>query len=462
MQSLLGLFYVQLFQNLSDISGFFMLSKLFNPKTIAVVGASNKPGKIGYTIMRNLLHNSRARQLFPINIDSPKILGLRAYKKVSDIPIKKLDLLVIAVPKASVLNVLKDSAKKNTKFAVIISSGFKEAGDLQTEEAIIKFAKRNKIRIIGPNVLGVYSADSGLDTLFLSLTAQPRPKLGKISLISQSGTVGAILMFEFEKNKIGLNKFISYGNASDINECDLINALNKDENTDVICAYIEEIIDGKRFIDLMRRQKKPIIMLKAGKSKKGSQSVKSHTGNLAGDSSVYSGIMKQFNIIDAETVNDLVNYAKVQGLKQIRDVTIITNGGGYGILLSDHLEQYGVPIKDLSSKLKTNLKKNLPFGVSVRNPIDIMGDADADRYIDAIRLTKRETDTYIIILLGQVSTIDRENVQKLYNYCTTLNKNIIFISTEDEYTKLLENKYLVFQYPQSLARALKIKLKSKP
>ncbi|PIU21965.1 MAG: CoA-binding protein [Candidatus Diapherotrites archaeon CG08_land_8_20_14_0_20_30_16] len=436
-----------------------MLEKLFNPKTLAVVGASNKPGKIGFSIMQNLLHYNVHRKLFPVNIDCPQILGLKAYPKVSDLPLKELDLVIIAIPKPFVIDVLKDCAKKKTKFAVIISAGFKEAGDLHSEQELVQIARKTKIRIVGPNTLGIFDNFNKLDCLFLSITAQKRPKLGNVSLISQSGTVGAILIEQFEKNKVGLNKFVSYGNACDVNECDLLEYLNKDKHTKIIAFYVEEIIDGKRFIKILRKQKKPIVALKAGRSKKGSQSVQSHTGNLAGDSSVYSGIFKQFNILNAENVTDLVNFSKSQNIKSIKNTTIITNGGGYGILLSDHFEQYNIPILELAEKTKSALKKVMPFGVGTKNPIDIMGDADSNRYIQAIELTKKETDTYIIVLLGQTTTITKEGVIELANYLKRLNKNIVFISTEDRYTEILENDFLVFEFPEELARAISVRVK---
>ncbi len=428
------------------------MNELFNPESVAVIGASNKQGKIGYTILKNIL-NSR-KQIYPINLNEKIVLGLKAYPSLKNIPIKQLDLAIIAVPKEYVFDVLKDCAKKKTKYVIIISSGFKEAGDLISENKLKEFAKKNKIRIVGPNVLGIFDNYNNLDTLFLSTEAQKRPKRGKISLISQSGTVGGILINQFEKKNIGLNKFVSYGNACDINECDLIEYLNKDNNTDVIACYIEEVINGKRFVEILRKQKKPIIILKAGKSKKGSQSVQSHTGNLAGDYSVYKGIFNQFKVINANTVNDLVNYSAIISKKPITDITIITNGGGYGILLSDYFEEFNIPILELSEKVRNQLKKYLPLGVSVKNPIDLMGDSDCKRYLTAINLTKSISNTYVIILLGQVSTINKEEVIKLKLELEKLNKNIFFISTMQEYTKILQESFLVFEFPEDLAKSL--------
>lgn len=428
------------------------MNSLFNPKTIALIGASNVKGKIGNSILTNLLFSKK--QIYPINLNEKKVLGLNAYPSLKDIPIKELDLAIIAVPKKFVFDVLKDCAFKKTKYVIIISSGFKEAGDIDSELKIKNFAKKNKIKIIGPNVLGIFDNYSNLDTLFLSRSAQKRPKKGKISLISQSGTVGGILFNQFEKKNIGLNKFVSYGNACDINECDLIEYLNKDINTDVIACYIEEVIDGKRFVEILRKQKKPLIILKSGKSKKGSQSVQSHTGNLAGDYSVYNGIFNQFNIVSANTVKELVNYSAVITKPQIKNVTIITNGGGYGILLSDYFENYNIPILELSEIQKEKLKKALPLGVGLKNPIDVMGDANCERYLTAINLTKSFTDTYIIILLGQVSTINKDEVLKLNSELKKLNKNIFFISTMDEYTKILQESFLVYEFPEDLANYL--------
>ncbi len=434
------------------------MNALFNPKSIAVIGASNKPGKIGFAIMKNILSYHIHRKLFPINIDATTILGIQAYKSVVDIPIEELDLAVICVPKVFVTQVLKDCGKKKTKFVIIISAGFKEAGDLKSEQELLAIAKKYKIRIVGPNVLGVYDGFNKLDTLFLPIDYQPRPKFGKVSLISQSGTVGAILLEQFEKKNLGLNKFISYGNSCDINECDLLEALNNDKNTDIISAYIEEVIDGKRFIEILKKQKKPLIILKSGKSKRGSQSVQSHTGNLAGDYSVYNGIFKQFNVISANSVTELVGFTQAKLLKKIKNTLIITNGGGYGILLSDHFEENEIPILELTEKTKNDLKKVLPLGVGLKNPIDIMGDADCDRYLTVINKTKQYVDTYVIVLLGQTSTIDEVGVAKLKQELEKLNKNIVFISTMDKYTKMLQDKFLVYEFPEQLAKSISVNL----
>jgi len=436
-----------------------VLDNLFNPKSIALVGASNHEGKIGNTILQNLLYYNTNRKIFPINLKEDLILGLKAYRKVSLLPLKQIDVLIVAVPKVFVYDVLKDASKKKIKYAIIISSGFKESGDLEAEKKIVSLAKRNNIRLIGPNVLGMLDNYSKFDSLFLPIKTQNRPKEGSISLISQSGTVGAILLEQFEKEKIGMNFFVSYGNASDINECDLLEYAHNDDNTKVIACYIEEIIDGKRFLNLIKKIKKPLIILKAGKGKKSSESIQSHTGNLAGDYSVYKGIFKQFNVINANNIHELINYSKAMLLKKIKNVTIITNGGGYGILLSDALEKYNVPILEFSDALKSKLKKELPFGVGIKNPIDIMGDAGYDRYLKAIELTKTETDTYIIILLGQTTSINRDVVKEITTLTNKIKKNVLFISTMDSYSNILENGHLVFEFPEDLAEAISVNIK---
>ncbi len=438
------------------------LNALFFPKSICVVGASNKVSKVGNTIIQNLLkfkkkHNA---DLFPVNLNEEKILGIKAYKKVSDIPTINLDLLVVCVPKEFVLSVLQDCAKKKTKFAIVISSGFKEIGDLNSENKLKEIAKKNKIRIVGPNVLGVLDNTTKLDTLFLPSSKEKRPDFGNISVISQSGTVGAILLDKFAELGTGINKFVSYGNASDINECDLIEFFNSDKDTKVICCYIEEIVDGKRFLKLMKTKKKPIIILKAGKSKKGIQSVQSHTGNLAGDFNVYNGVFKQFEIVNADTVNELVDFSKAKLLKPIKSTTIITNGGGYGILLSDFFEKYTVPVKEISEKTKNILRKNLPKGVSVRDPFDLMGDADAKRFLETIKLTEKETDTFVVVLLGQTPALTKETVENLLHGIAKIKKQFVFLSTMKAYTKIIAKKgFCVFENPEDLAKGLSLIVK---
>ncbi len=431
------------------------MKELFNPKNIVLIGASNTEGKIGNTIMKNLL--SYNGKLYPININENEVLNLKAYKTVLDIPDNNIDLSIIAIPKEFVAKTLEDLGKKKTKYCIIISAGFKEAGDLNAEEQIKKIAKKYNIRLIGPNTLGILDMNSKLDCIFLPKDLERRPKNGDISIISQSGTVGATIVDLMAEKNIGLSKFISYGNASDINESDLLEYLEKDKDTKTIIAYVEEVIDGKRFFNVAKKMRKPIIFLKAGLTEAGQKSVMSHTGALAGQMEVYDGILKQLGITQVFSVKNLLEFAKIQPLKKIKDVCIITNGGGYGIILTDQLELNKVKLTKFSDKQKEKIKKELPFGVSVNNPIDLMGDANSERYIKAIEKTKDFVDTYIIVLLGQTPKLNKEEVEKLIKYIEQNKiKKVVFLSTYSKYTKVLEKKYITYEWPNTLAKAIQL------
>lgn len=432
------------------------MNSLFNPKTIALIGASNTDGKIGNTIMKNLLDYTNGK-IYPINITETNILGEKAYKTILDIPEKSIDLTIIAIPKEFVAKSLEECGKKKTKYCIIISAGFKETGNLKSEDELKKIAKKYKIRIIGPNTLGCIDLHSGLDCIFLPKDLERRPKAGDISIISQSGTVGATIVDLMAEKNVGLSKFISYGNATDINESDLLEYLEKDNNTKTIIAYVEEVIDGKRFFDVAKKMTKPIIFLKAGLTERGQKSVMSHTGALAGQMEVYDGILKQLGITQVFSVKNLLEFAKIQPLKKIKDVCIITNGGGYGIILTDQLELNKVKLTDISEKQKSKLKTNLPFGVSVNNPIDLMGDANADRYITAIENTKDFVDTYIIVLLGQTPKLNKDEVEKIIGYLKKEKiKKVVFLSTYSKYTRMLEKDFIAYEWPNTLAKAVKL------
>jgi len=431
------------------------MKELFNPKNIAIIGASNVDGKIGNTIMKNLLdYNGK---LYPININDNEVCGIKAYKTALELPEKNIDLAIIAIPKEFVAKSLVELGKKKTKFCIIISAGFKETGDIKAEDKIKKIAKQHKIRLIGPNTLGCIDLYSGLDCIFLPENLERRPHKGKISIISQSGTIGATLVDLMAEKHIGLSKFISYGNASDVNESDLLEYLEKDPNTKTIIAYVEEVVDGERFINLIKKHKKPIIFLKAGITERGQRAVASHTGALAGQKEIYDGILKQYGVIQVYSVKNLLEFAKIQPLKKIKDVCIITNGGGYGIILTDQLELNKIKLANLPEKVKTDLKKKMPLGVSVNNPVDLMGDAGAERYINAIENTKAFVDTYIIVLLGQTPKLNKEEVEKIIEYLKKQSiKKVVFLSTYSKYTRMLEKHFITFEWPNTMAKALEI------
>ncbi|MEM3615486.1 MAG: CoA-binding protein, partial [Candidatus Methanomethylicia archaeon] len=327
----------------------------FNPKGVAIIGAARETYKPGHVILRNFLENmingTFKGELYAVNPNAEKILGLKCYKSVRNID-GPLDLSVIAVPAKIVPQTLEECGETNIKGTIIISSGFKEVGNHELEEEIKRIAKRHGIRIIGPNCIGIYDAHTGVDTIFLQQTktiggspilATPRPKPGPISIITQSGAIGAAILDYMSGVEMGVSKFISYGNKADVDEVELIEYLRNDEKTKVIVLYIESIERGSEFIEVARKTslKKPIITIKAGRSEGGMRAAASHTGALAGSYKIYEAAFKQSGVILTQSLEELMDCAKALAYQPPApegNIAIVTDGGGAGIMTVDTLE----------------------------------------------------------------------------------------------------------------------------
>ncbi|MCS7134861.1 MAG: CoA-binding protein [Candidatus Aenigmarchaeota archaeon] len=439
------------------------MQHFFNPKSIAVIGASRDEGKLGHIIFKNFFENGFKR-LYPINPNADEILGIKCYKSVLEVK-DNIDLAVIAVPAKIVSQVLTECVKKKVNSVVIISSGFSEIGEegKRMEEELKGIISKNKTRIIGPNCIGIYDAYSKVDTLFLSKERCGRPKKGNISFISQSGAVGSTVLDVFYNMDIGISKFVSYGNGIDITETELLEFLGKDKSTKVILAYLEGLKkDGRIFLEKVKKIKKPIIVLKSGKSDKGSKAVSSHTGSLAGESKIYSSAFKQFGIIEANRWEELLDYSiafSTQPVPRGNRIVIITDGGGFGILATDEAERLGLLLPEPSEKLKRSLAKTMPTYASLHNPIDLTGDATAERYKIALKecLSSKEYDGAIVICLFQVPTVEEKVVDYIIE-CKKFRKPIIVCSVGSDFTerqnkKLMANNIPVYPTPERAVRA---------
>jgi len=430
------------------------LEKFFEPKSVAVVGASRDETKLGFIIFSNFV-NSKIKKVYPINPNVDFILGKKAYKTVLDVP-DKIDLAVIVVPAKIVPQVLRECVRKRIEAVVIISSGFSEVGDegKNLEKECQLAIKESKTNVIGPNCIGVLDPYSQVDTLFLSRARCGRPKEGNISFISQSGAVGSTVLDLFAENGIGISKFVSYGNAMDVNETDLIEFLNVDGKTKVIAAYLEGIKDkGERFMKVARNvsKRKPIVVLKSGKSNKGAEAVSSHTGSLAGSGKIYSSALKQANVIEAQDWEELMDFSlalSTQPLPHGNRIAIITDGGGFGVLATDECEKQGLQLPEPSEKLKSKMRKFMPNYVSLRNPIDLTGDSDAKRYMIAVEecMKSNEYDGLIVITLFQVPTLGSEIVDYLIN-AKKFRKPIIVCSTGGKFSKEMNDKMMASNIP---------------
>lgn len=363
-----------------DLTG---IDGLMRPKSVAVVGASATPGKIGYTVLKNLLESKYEGKIFPINPTATEILGMKCYASVLDVP-EDIDAAVVTVPAKLVPQMAEECGKKGVKGLITISSGFSEVGANDLEEALLANAKRYGMRVLGPNIVGILSNSDKLNASFAPFL----PMNGKAALISQSGALLIAIDASSFTRGVGFDKLISIGNMSDVDFADLIYWLADDPNTTCISLYIEGLKDGRRFIDAARHSKKPIIALKSGVSTHGAAAAASHTGSLAGAAKVYGAAFQQAGVIQATDLDDLFDRTLVLSLQPTmkgENMLIITNGGGVGVLATDAAEKYGIPLKFAPADVQSEMKKHMPEFGSAKNPVDLTGMAGNEWYGESVR-----------------------------------------------------------------------------
>ncbi len=380
----------------------------FCPRSVAIIGASREEGKVGNTIVENMIDSGYKGKLFLINPRADKIHNIKCYKSILDTPID-IDLVIIVIPSKYVSKVIEQCAEKTTKWVIIISAGFKESGikGAKMEKRLIEKAKYYGIRILGPNCLGIINSNCPINASF----SPNMPKKGVIGFISQSGALGTAILDWARTNKIGLSKFVSLGNKADISENDLLEDWADDDKTKVITVYMEGVKNGKDFLRISSKvsKKKPVVIIKAGNTDAGAKAVSSHTGTLAGSSKAYDAAFKQAGVIRAKTIKDLFNYAiglSNQPLPKGKRVAIITNAGGPGIMATDACEENNIILANLKSETIDRLKEFLPETASFYNPIDVLGDALADRYrktLEAV-IKDKNVDAILILLTPQAMT----------------------------------------------------------
>jgi acetate---CoA ligase (ADP-forming) len=392
-----------------------MLDQFFKPSSIAVIGASAAPDKVGNAVFSNLINGGYQGQLIPINPKAVEILGIKCYKDLADYS-DKIDMSVIAVPTQFVKAAVSSSITAGAKAIVVITAGFKEVDEAgaKLEKEIAAMCKARGVRMLGPNVLGLINTYHNMNATF----ARNIPKRGNISVMSQSGAICAAILDWAEARSLGLAKLISIGNKADINEIDLLEALGEDEETKVIVGYLENIVDGKEFIRTAEKvtSKKPVIIFKAGTTSAGVKAASSHTGSLAGADVAYGAAFKRSGIIRADNFQQLFDFAtalSMQPLPRGKRVAIVTNAGGPGIICADSVENSGLTVAQLDSQSATALKKKLPEAASIGNPIDVLGDADPTRYGIAIKaaMESDSVDAVVTLLTPQLMTKPMETAQ---------------------------------------------------
>ncbi|MGC1120315.1 MAG: acetate--CoA ligase family protein [Candidatus Methanofastidiosia archaeon] len=398
------------------------LHYLFNPESVAVIGASAHKGKIGYELLNNIITYGYQGKIYPVNIRADginSILGLKPFQSIRDIP-GLVDLALITIPAQYVADVMRECAQKKVKACVVITSGFSEVENIKGEQELVEIADSGSMILLGPNVFGVVYTPVSLNASF-----GPTNLLsGKIAFITQSGALGISLMDWTIAERIGLSSVVSVGNKADIDDDDLLEYFAQDENTKAIAIYMEGIKDGRRFMDLAEKivLQKPLIVIKSGRSQKGAKAAASHTGSLAGVDNVFTSAFKQVGILRAKTTREAFDWARIFHLEKPKgdNVVIITNGGGAGVMATDEAEENNLHLLDDYSYLEDVFKECVPPFGSTRNPIDLTGQTGEEGYKIALRAALKEERIHGIVVIyceapltdpSQVATFIIEEVE---------------------------------------------------
>ncbi len=440
-----------------------MLESFFDPRSIAVIGASRTPGKVGHDVVENLLEGGYEGEIFPVNPKADTILDLECFSSVTEVE-AEVELAVIAIPAPYVPDVLDECAEKDIGSVIVISAGFKESGEegARLEEELVEKCERHGIRCIGPNCLGVISPATNLNASFGA--TMPRP--GNIAFFSQSGALGTAILDLAVGEDIGLSRFVSYGNKADVDETDLIEALGEDEESDVILGYVESIDEGRRFMEVASgvTRKKPVVIFKSGRTSRGARAASSHTGSLAGADSAYEAAFRQCGVFRADTVEGLFDYARAFACRKLPasgGVAVVTNAGGPGIVATDTIESLGLEMADFSDATTTALDERLPPQANIRNPVDVLGDARADRYRMAVRTVAEDegVGAVLTILTPQTSTEVEKTAEAVADVGGDIQKPVITsfmgsASVQEAWNMLDRRAIPNFEQPDRAAQAL--------
>ena len=394
-----------------------MLEDLFFPKSVAVIGASAIPGKVGHDILANLIKGGYEGKIIPVNPGGGTLFELPVVDDVKKYP-DDIDQAIIAVPRKNVVDAVRNVLTKNVKSVILISAGFKESGreGRLLEEDVTRLCKKHGARLLGPNCLGLLNTRNSLNSSF----AGSMPARGSIAIFSQSGALCTSMLDLAEGRRLGLSKLISIGNKADINENDLLSYLASDDDTTVVAGYLENIVSGEKFIKAAESicSKKPVVLLKSGTTDAGQKAAASHTGVLAGTDTAYGAAFKRSGVIRADTFEALFDYAtalSMQPLPKGDRVLIITNAGGPGTMAADAVEHSGMRVAELASNTAAALRGRLPEEARFGNPVDVLGDAPAERYTEALRAAQDDdnVDAIIIILTPQVMSDPKETARAI-------------------------------------------------
>lgn len=434
-----------------------MLDNFFNPKSVAVIGASKDPRKVGFSILQNLKDNGYSGEIYPVNPTADSIIGLKSFDKVSSIP-GPPDLAVIAVPREIVMDVIRDCGIKGVRAAIVITAGFKETGEEGhiLESRLLEQAKSFGMRILGPNCLGLINTGNGLNVSF----APSMPLKGSIAFFSQSGALCTAILDWSLSRGVGFSKFISLGNKSDVDELDIMEYLSSDPYTRVILGYIEGVRAGREFMERAwdTARKTPLVIAKAGGTAAGARAASSHTGTLAGSERAWEAVFKQTGILRADTIEQLFNYALAFANNPIPGgpgLAVVTNAGGPGIIAADACERSSARMADLAPATVSRLRENLPSSAGFFNPVDVIGDARAGRYTAALEavLEDPNVDGALVILTPQAMTDVEDTAMAIADIKRKASKPVLAAFMGGERIKkgadiLRDEKVSVYPYPE--------------
>jgi acetate---CoA ligase (ADP-forming) len=447
------------------------LENFFNPKSVAVIGASSDPKKVGFALLSNLAKN-KERKVYPVTISEKEILGLRTFPSILEIK-EPIDLAIIAVRADVVPNILAECGEKKIKNAIVISSGFKESGSAgrELEELIAKIAREQGISLLGPNCLGVIDTKNNLNASFSSHDPLP----GKLAFLSQSGALGTAVIDLAIGEGIGLSKFISLGNEAELTEIEFLEYLEEDSETSAILMYLENLNDGPKFFETLKRitAKKPVVIIKAGMGNHGNLAVMSHTGALAPQADVFIAACKQAGATTVSSLRGFFNIVKILSQTDeiktpIQKLIILTNGGGPSVIAADLIDRsHSLSLMTLSEETKESLRKVLPPMAAVGNPIDIIGDALAERYDKTLEILSNipEVEGIIVILTPQMMTDAEATAKVLAKYKNKKKIFPVFIGIPSVQTgrdELIKSGMVHFAFPRDVIDALDYLAKGAP
>ena len=449
-----------------------MFDKLISPDSIAVVGASSHPNKIGYVVLENLKNNGYGGRIYPVNPKGGQILGFKVYPSINDVP-EKVDLSVITLPAEVTVKIFEDVAKKS-KFIIPIAGGFGETGKegKERERKILEIARKYNARIIGPNTVGIYIPSTGVNTALVVPERSRFPGDGDIAFITQSGALGLLTMDSVSMYNVGFSSFINLGNRVDVNENELLQYFGEDEKSKVIIMYIESFANGREFMRIAKNvsRKKPIVVLKAGRTKRGGKAASLHTGALGGSDAVADGAFKQCGVIRAYDEIELVDYARALAYGEPIEgdrIAVVTSAGGVGVVTTDYIESevrgIGMKMAELSDEIKRRIREEVVPFASVENPVDMTAQASDDDYDGVLAALNDDpnVDAILVYALFQTPLISEKLVDIITKWHREGDKPIVVGTIGSEFAlrmmrKFEDNKVPVYPSIERSVKALRV------